>query len=182
MDKNACQCDSLLTNVGVTSCNLDNATTLRPANNWISADTNAVTNSHTYFVSLLCRFDYYLFQSSYLNLTHSVSLIGLDCCVDNIMQHGLSDVFGSPKCRACSNYSLLIIAPAVIITFVMIVLIFMFNLTGTNGTINNFIFYTDIVGINMERYYPYCYNVVCIFTPSHTLDVCFYNGMNSSEL
>ena len=181
LDAEACQCDPQLVNVGVTSCNLDNATILRPANSWIYADTDSINNSHTYSVCLQCRFNFCLPHSSHLNLSDPDSQCqfnrtGVLC---GQCQHGLSNVFGSPRCKACSHYYLFIIAPVVIVTFVLIVLIFKFNLTVTNGTINNFIFYIDIVGINMERYYPNCYNIVCIFTPSHSLDVCFYDGMSS---
>ena len=181
LDAEACQCDPQLADIGITSCDLEHATVLRPANSWISADTDTITNSHTYLVSLKCRFNYCLPYSSHLVLSNPDSQCqfnrtGVLC---GQCQHGLSNVFGSPRCKACSHYYLFIIAPVVIVTFVLIVLIFKFNLTVTNGTINNFIFYIDIVGINMERYYPNCYNIVCIFTPSHALEVCFYDGMSS---
>ena len=70
-DKESCHCDPLLLNndiLSITSCNLDDETILRPANSWISADTN--NSSHTYKVSPQCPFDYCLPHSSNLNLTN----------------------------------------------------------------------------------------------------------------
>ena len=74
-DRKSCYCDPLLLNndiLSIASCNLDDETILRPANSWISADTN--NNSHTYNVSPQCPFDYCLPLSSNLNLINPDSV------------------------------------------------------------------------------------------------------------
>ena len=54
-----CHCDTVLDCdvISVTTCNLAEVTTLRPANSWISA-TGTVNGSHRYHVSSQCPFDY----------------------------------------------------------------------------------------------------------------------------
>ena len=183
LEKTMCICDPLLNSkpLSVTSCNLDNETILRPANSWITAETNNVDHSHTYYVPLQCSFHYCLPTQSLLNLfnndsQYQLNRTGVLC---GQCQKGLSAVFGSYHCKECSNYYLLIIIPFLIITFVLLVVVFMFNLTVTNGTINMFIFYIDIVGINTSIYFPNCESILCIFSPfSHEIEICFYNGMN----
>ena len=78
-------------------------------------------------------------------------------------QHGLGNVFGSPRCKVCSHYYILVYhcSSSCCNVSVNCVEFHMFNLMVTNGTINNFIFYINIVGIKMERYYPNCYNIAC---------------------
>ena len=111
-DKKACSCDPLLDNniLSITSCNLDGASILRPANSWISAET--VNHSHTYQIGSHCPFDYCLPYSSYLNLSDRDSQCqfrrsGVLC---GQCQQGYSSIFGSSQCMQCShvriNYSL----------------------------------------------------------------------------
>ena len=69
-DRKTCDCDPILNteHMSILSCNLDDATVLRPANSWISAD--SINSSYTYYVSLYCPFDYCLPHSSHHNLSN----------------------------------------------------------------------------------------------------------------
>ena len=184
-DKKSCYCDTLLINsdiLSITSCNLDDETILRPANSWISADTN--NNSHTYKLSPQCPFDYCLPHSSNLNLTNPDSQCqfkrsGVLC---GGCQQGLSAVFGSSQCKHCSNLHLFMIIPIVIAGITLVIILFTFNLTVTNGIINTLIFYVNIININ---YSQFCFNsnsVDCTLLSLLNLDLgietCFYDGMD----
>ena len=59
-------------------------------------------------------------------------------------------MFGSSRCRKCSNVYVLLIIPFVLIG---IAFLFIFNLTVAIGTINGLIFYANIVKIN-EAIFP----------------------------
>ena len=137
--------------------------------------------SHTYFVSLDCPLSYCLPHPSHLNLSDPDSQCQFNrtgvLCTQ--CQKGLSTVFGSSHCKHCSNYYLLIIVPFFIVALLLIVLIFMFNLTITDGGINIFIFYIDIVWINISIYFPRCHSILCMFAPSDEIETCFYNGMDN---
>ena len=111
--KKACDCDTLLNihTLLITSCNLDDQTILRPANSWLSG--NTVNGSHTYRVVLSCPFDYCLPHTSHLNLSNpdtqcQFSRSGELC---GKCKKGLSTVFGSSRCKKCSNKFLFIIIP-----------------------------------------------------------------------
>ena len=144
-----CQCDPVLVQHGITNCNINDQTVLRPANSWISAIINNNSKSYTYYISLHCPFHYCLPHSSHLNLSTPNSQCqfnrsGLLC---GHCQQGLSTVFSSPHCQHCSNIYLLLIIPIAIAGLVLVLLLFVLNLTVTDGTINGFILYVNIISI-----------------------------------
>ena len=179
-----CQCDTILSShiPSLTHCNIDDQTIPRPANSWISAHT--VNNSHSYQVSLHCPFDYCLPHSSHLNLSTPDSQCqfnrsGLLC---GQCQQGLSAVFGSSQCKQCSNVYLLIIIPIGIAGLVLVLLLFVLNLTVTDGNISGFIFSVNIIYINTSSILLQKNSVMYTFIMLANLDlgvtVCFYNGMD----
>ena len=185
MYKKACQCDPLLHNkfLSITSCDLDDETILRPASSWISADTG--NGMHTYLVSSACPIDYCLPYSSHHKLSDpdtqcQFNRSGMLC---GECKQGLSNILGSPQCRNCSNIYLLLIIPMLIVGIVLVVILFMFPLTVTNGKINSFIFYFNIIHINYYEFYPGCRSFFCTVVMLINLDMstktCFYNGMDS---
>ena len=102
--------------------------------------------------------------STYQILTHSVSLTGLVCCVDSVnmvlvMCLAPQDV----KYAHTTILYLFIIAPVVVVTLVLIVLIFICSTSWSPmvPSTTSFSILTYVVGIKMERYYPNCYNIAC---------------------
>ena len=179
-----CQCDPVLIQYGITNCNINDQTILRPANSWISAKTH--NNSYTYHISLHCPFHYCLPHSSHLNFSTPNSHCqfnrsGLLC---GHCQQGLSSVLSSLHCQHCSSIYLLIIIPIAIAGIVLVLLLFVFNLTVTDGTINGFVFYANIISIIT----PVFFTEIKYFTPAYTfisianldlgIQTCFYNGMD----
>ena len=179
-----CQCDPVLVQYGITICNINDQTILRPANSWISTTTH--NNSYIYHISLHCPFHYCLPHSSHLNLSTPNSQCqfyrsGLLC---GHCQQGLSAVFSTPHCQHCSNIYLLLIIPIAIAGLVLVLLLFVLNLTVTDGTINGFILYVNIISINT----PVFFTELNHFTPTYTfislanldlgIQTCFYNGMD----
>ena len=183
-DKKACYCDPLLRNneVFITSCDINDGTILRPANSWISAVT--VNNSHSYNVLSQCPFDYCLPYSSHLSLSNPDSQCqfkrsGVMCAQ---CQQGLSTVFGSSNCKQCSNFYLLLIIPIAIAGVVLVMMLFTFNITITNGIINTLIFYVNIISIN---YSLFCIDsnspdttILSLLNLDLGIETCFYDGMD----
>ena len=180
-----CWCDPILSSYipSLTHCNIDDQTIPRPANSWISAHT--VNNSHSYHVSPHCPFDYCLPHSSHLNLSTPDSQCqfnrsGLLC---GQCQQGLSAVFGSSQCKQCSNVYLLIIIPIGIAGLVLVLFLFVLNLTVTNGDINAFLLYVNIISINTSIFFPTNNTATHVFISLANLDMgittCFYNGMDN---
>ena len=178
-----CICDPVLVINGIIlSCNIDDQTISRPANSWISATTH--NNSYTYHISLHCPFHYCLPHSSHLNF----STPNLQCQFNRSgvlcghCQQGLSTVFSSSHCKTCSNVFLLLIIPIIVIGFVLVLLLFLLNLTVTDGAINGFILYANIISINTPVFFPSTFTPAYTFISLANLDLgiqtCFYNGMD----
>ena len=179
-----CHCDPVLVQYGITNCNINDQTILCRVNSWISATTH--NNSYTYHISLHCPFHYCLPHSSHLNFSTPNSQCqfnrsGLLC---GHCQQDLSAVFSSFHCQHCSNIYLLLIIPIAITGVVLVILLFVLNLTVTDGTINGFILYANIISINT----PVFFAKLNQFTPAYTfislanldlgIQTCFYNGMD----
>ena len=182
-----CWCDPILSSYipSLTHCNIDDQTIPRPANSWISAHT--VNNSHSYHVSLHCPFDYCLPHSSHLNLSTPDSQCqfnrsGLLC---GQCQQGLSAVFGSSQCQQCSNVYLLIIILIGIAGVILVLLLFILNLTVTNGDINAFLLYVNIISINSSIFIQNngpgkaIHTFISLANLDLGITTCFYNGMDN---
>ena len=179
-----CQCDPVLVQYGITNCNINDQTILPPANSWISATTH--NNSYTYHISLQCPFHYCLPHSSHLNFSNSNSQCQFNRSeiLCGHCQQGLSTVFSSFQCQHCSSIYLLIIIPIAIAGLALVLMLFVLNLTVTDGTINGFILYANIISINT----PVIFTELNHFTPTYTfislanldlgIQTCFYNGMD----
>ena len=178
---NKCDCDQVLAILFTFTCNINDQTILRPDNSWISAATN--NYSHSYTVCKICPFDYCLPQSSHLRLSHPNSQCqfnrsGLLC---GKCQQSLSTVFASSQCEHCSNAYLLLVLLFAVLGILLVFVLFAINLTITDGTINAFIFYVNIVSINGTIIFPlhqFSYVFVSISNLDLGIKTCFYNGMD----
>ena len=179
-----CHCDSILSShvPSLTTCDINHQTIPRPPNTWISAHT--INNTHSYHVSLHCPFDYCLPHLSQLNLSTPDSQCqfnrsGVLC---GQCQHGLSTVFGSSQCKQCSNVYLLIIVPIGIAGLALVILLFTLNLTVTDGKINSYLLYMNVININIsvffltDRSLPYTF--VAFANLDLGIETCFYDGMD----
>ena len=179
-----CNCDPILTTYTV-ECYIDDSAIKRSANTWITAHTQ--TNSTKYLISD-CPMDYCLPFSSKLNLCYpdlqcQFNRNGILC---SQCQHSLSMVFGSSRCMECTNLSIIPISVIVIVAgVILVVLLYLLNLTVTNGTISGIIFYANIVSINDSVFLvnDNLFNPLKVFISFLNLDLgietCFYNGMDS---
>ena len=186
-DRKSCYCDPVLGNnevISITSCNLSDETILRPAYSWISAKRDDNTKNTTYIVSSYCPFEHCLPYQSYHILSNPDSQCqfnrtGLLC---GKCQQGLSTVLGSGQCKCCSDIYLLLIVPLAISGIVLVVLLYIFNLTVSNGTVNTCVFYINILNINKLMIFPDCRSFTCVILSSMNFEFrttsCFYNGMD----
>ena len=180
-----CRCDPNLVPFGVIVCNINDHTILRPANSWISAAavTNNKSRTLTYYFSLHCA-SYCQTFPSYINLSSSNSQCqfnrsGILC---GQCQQGLSTIFSSFQCQRCSNvYMFLIIPIAAVAGLMLVLLLFLLNLTVTDGTINSFILYVNITAINASLLFQTstpAYTLTSLANLDLGIQTCFYNGMD----
>ena len=186
-NRKGCYCDQILNTedvIKITSCNLKDGTVERPANSWISGQ--VINNVNTYTVCTNCPFDYCIPHSSYINLSNPDSQCqfdrsGLLC---GHCPNGFSAVLGSSQCMQCSNITLLVILPIAMAGILLVMMLFISNLTVMNGTINTFIFYFNIVSINISAFIsrsdnPFTFITLSLFNLDLGIKTCFYDGMDS---
>ena len=178
-----CDCDFILTKILV-SCNIDQSAISRPGNTWLTAHNQ--TQNTKYLISD-CPMDYCLPYSSYVNLLYpdlqcQFNRTGVLC---SQCQEPLSMVFGSSRCMECTNIHILITIIVIVAGIILVVLLYLLNLTVTKGTINGMIFYANIISIN-DSYFLINNNVfkpLQVFISFTNLDLgietCFYHGMDS---
>ena len=141
-----CDCDPFLSPY-IDKCYLDYSSISRPPNTWITAHTQ--TNNTKYLISD-CPMDYCLPYSSNVNLLYPDSQCQFNRTVIlcSQCQHPLSMVFGSSRCMKCTNVDILITIIVIVAGIVLVILLYLLNLTVTIGTINGIIFYANVVSIN----------------------------------
>ena len=182
-----CQCYPSFKYFEFNDCNINTQTIFRPSKGWISLDVHTQQNSSfSCYISQQCPFDYckpYLF---YINLSDPDSLCqfnrsGVLC---GQCQQGLSTVFSSSYCQRCGNIYLLLIIPMAMAGLAVVLLLFLLDLTVTDGVINGFILYANIISINGTMFFPDHHTItpLRVFVSFVNLDLgiktCFYNGMD----
>ena len=169
-----------------TDCDIDTQTILRPSKGWILFNNAQENGSYSCYISQSCLYDYCKPYAFYLNLSIPDSQCqfnrtGLLC---GQCQQGLSTTFSSHECQHCSNIYLLLLIPIGIAGLMLILLLFLLNLTVTDGTINPFIIYMNIVSINYTVFFPNDHTTVPLYTfvslanLNLGIKTCFYNGMD----
>ena len=184
LQNGVCNCD-LIISTYTDECYIDDSAIKHTANTWITAHTQ--TNSTKYLISE-CPMDYCLPYSSKLNLLYP----DLQCQFNRSgtlcsqCQYHLSMVFGSSRCMECTNLSIILISVIVIMAgVVLVVLLYILNLTLTNGTISGIIFYANIVSINDSVFLvnDNMFKPLKVFISFVNLDlgieICFYDGMDT---
>jgi len=180
-----CNCDPLLTSsdLHIKACYIEEATIILPANSWISYQTSV----SKYLISTVCPMDYCLPHSTAITFANpdlqcQFNSSGILC---SQCQHGLSMVFGSSRCMKCTNVHILITLIVIVAGIVLVVLLYLLNLTVVNGTINGIIFYANIVSINGSVFLvnDNVFKPLKVFISFINLDLgietCYYNGMDS---
>ena len=179
-----CDCDPFLP-PDIDTCYIDLSAITRPANTWITAHT--LTNNTTNYLISDCPMDYCLPYSTNVNLLYpdlqcQFNRTGMLC---SQCQHPLSMVFASSRCMKCTNVHILITIIVIVAEIILVVLLYVLNLTVTNGTINGIIFYANIVSINdsVLLVNDNVFKPLRVFISFTNLDLgietCFYDGMDS---
>ena len=179
-----CDCDPFLP-PDIDTCYIDLSAITRPANTWITAHT--LTNNTTNYLISDCPMDYCLPYSTNVNLLYpdlqcQFNRTGILC---SQCQNSLSMVFASSRCMKCTNVHILITIIVIVAGIVLVVLLYVLNLTVTKGTINGIIFYANIVSINDSVFLvnDNVFKPLRVFISFTNLDLgietCFYDGMDS---
>ena len=180
-----CVCSNDISHISGLSCNISwmPHPIQRSGNNWISYQDNCI------IAYTGCPFDYCNTSSVKINLNQSDlqcnhNRSGILC---GQCQPGLSLLLGSNRCSDCTNTSTYITISLGILMMLagiaLLLVIKIFNLTITDGSINGLLFYAYIVKLNESVYFPQgSIPVISQFIAWINLDLgfeyCFINGLD----
>ena len=179
-ESHACKC-SLNGTISSVQC-MSNGTISYPVNAWIGLDPEGNYIIHD------CLQDYC--QAGITNLNLSTPDDQCDNNRHGILcgecQPGYSRVFGSTRCRKCTtNAYLALILVFAILGILLVMTISFFNVTITDGYINGFIFYSNIVSFYLSEFLPLSqqnatviFVLIAFFNLDFGIETCFYTGMN----
>ena len=186
-----CSClSSIVHHTGV-QCDHKTFTVHRSKYKWIAATFDHVkSQNHGVLIHNQCPRDYCRTDDDSL----SVSLESPDsqCAfrrsgdLCGSCQEKLSQVFGTSRCKKCSNITLLGVIPGVLLAgLVLIVFIGVLNITVTVGTINGLIFYANVIQAGKSIFFRHDNgsSFSSIFIAWLNLDLgieaCFYDGLDA---
>ena len=94
---------------------------------------------------------------------------------------GLDAIFGSFRCKKCSNYWLLLTPVFMLAGILLVLSLFVLNLTVVDGKINGFVLYTNLITGNSYNVFPskrkLSFILMSLFNLDLGVETCFYHGM-----
>ena len=176
-----CDCNHQLQHLPTVKCHIQDHTISRSGLDWVGSDGNETVIT----TSQQCPLDYCKQEDinvtldnpdSQCNYNHSGTLCG-GC------QAGLSLVLGSNRCQHCSNAHIALLLPFAISGIVLVFFIKGIDLTISQGTLNCFIFYANVIKANEHLLFPEKQTILTVFISWLNLDlgieICFYDGLSA---
>ena len=181
-----CECDQTLKQHKMTTCSAENETILVETNIWIGLSNYS---NETGFVIHDCPFDYCVEKPVNISLS-SPNSADEQCAhsrtriLCGMYHEDLSIVFGSSRCKDCSDNYISLLIPFALAGIALVAFILLLNLTVATGTIYELIFYANILTANHSLFLPpSTSNFLTVFISWLNLDLgietCFYDGMDS---
>lgn len=185
-DNPKCGCNEQLQKLPSVTCDIQSLKISRQELVWIGYVTDSNTSIVHIATSSQCPLNYCKVDNAYVsiedtntqcNFNHSGILCG-EC------QAGLSLALGSNQCLECSNVYLLLLVPFALAGIALVFFIKVLDITISQGFINGFIFYANIVKANEHVFVPGAHvNPLTLFISWLNLDwgmeTCFVEGMNA---
>ena len=174
----SCECDTRLKEAFPTlTCDINTQTITRPGGSWIG-----LSEQGEILYVKQCATTYCKMESTSIHLNSSDSQCnynrgGIACAQ---CPSGLSTVFGSMRCKRCSNQWLLVIPVFVLAGLFLVLFIFTLNLTIVDGKVNPFILYVNVIVANLHAIFlpsSSTAKVMSILNLDSGVDVCLYDGM-----
>ena len=178
----ACICDSRLVEGSFTTvCNINDQIIYRNGEFWMGFDSDKGLILHPH-----CPFDFCISEAVDVPIDN-----GDIQCDNNRAGHicgrcsdGFSLSLGTSKCNSCTNAYLSLLIVFIFAGLALVVSLWLFNLTVSEGTMNALVFYANIVHSNEAIFFPIRKrNLLRVFIAWINLDLgietCFYDGMDA---
>ena len=197
-----CDCNHLLQQMPRVTCDIQHQTITRDGLVWVGTYGN-----NTVAASKYCPYNYCKHVHTRINLTESeyisseVNLTAQEYYINHgttdvqcNLRHsgvlcggcqlGLSLALGTNQCLRCSNVYISLLLPFAMAGLLLVFFIKLLNLTISQGTMNELIFYVNVISANKHLYYSQTnINPATLFIAWLNLDIgietCFFNGLTA---
>ena len=174
-----CDCDPVLTrSIPYMKCNPENATVLHGPGSWLGITDDLKDYLYKLdCISHYCSPEIFLMELKNPDVQCLHNRTGLIC--GHCPSH-LDAMLGSLQCSKCSNYWLLLTPVFLIIGIILVLVLFVLNLTVVEGKINGCIVYVNILNIFMYKVFPvnsFPFVAVSLANLDWGIETCFYHGM-----
>ena len=189
-----CDCNHLLRQMPRVTCDIQHQTITRDGLVWIGT----YHDNETVAASKYCPYNYCRNARTEISLRTQESNSGYSnhSTTDFQCNHhhsgvlcgrckpGLSLALGTNQCLRCSNVYITLLLPFATAGLLLVFFIKFFDLTISQGTMNELIFYVNVVSANKHLYYSQTnVNPVTLFIAWLNLDIgietCFFNGLTA---
>ena len=161
-------------------CSISQLTFTLPKNAWMSKTTEGDEIMYTRF----CFSDYCtLLPQRIITLDNADNqcLSGRTGITCGQCAQGLSTVFGTSRCKKCSNFGLFSIPLFAVAGLLLVIMLFVLNLTAVNGNIYGFIFFVNTLSISTLELFAakkgIAYVLILLSNLDLGIEICFYDGM-----
>ena len=163
-------------------CSISQLTFTLPINAWMSKTTEGDEIMYTRFCfsdycTLLPQRIITLDNADYQCLSGRTGIACGQCA------RGLSTVFGTSRCKKCSNFGLFSIPLFAAAGMLLVTMLFVLNLTALNGNIYGFIVFVNAVSISTLEMFStkkeVAYVLILLSNLDLGIEVCFYDGMTA---
>ena len=177
-----CLCDTYVTNTLSTSCNSSRYTIMRPGNSWIGAIDHINASDVVYVPTCPIGYCSEDLTNVDLRIPDMICEPGRTGILCGACKPGLSIMFGSNDCHECSNYWIFTIIAYAVLGILLVVILFVLNLTVTQGTVIGLIFYANVVSIdshvfNLSKEPNFMFVFISLINLELGLPICFFDGM-----
>ena len=188
-----CDCNHLLQQMPRVTCDIQHQTISRDGLVWVGTYGNNTVVASKYCPYKYCksaRTEVHLTaqesESEYIN--HSTTDIQCKLHHYGVLcggcQPGLSLALGTNQCLHCSNVYISLLVPFAMAGLLLVFFIKLLNLTISQGTMNELIFYVNVISANKHLYYSQkSVNPATLFIAWLNLDIgietCFFNGLTA---
>ena len=174
-----CECNKQLKAVMPSlACDIDRQTFICPGHSWIGLSKSKQNILYVKDCDIFCSKIPTTIQLEFPDTQCRYNRTGTTCAQ---CSPGLDAMFGSFDCQKCSNYWLLLTPVFMLAGVLLVVSLFVLNLTVVDGKLNGFILYTNLVAGNNYSVFASKGNVLFVLISLFNLDLgietCFYHGM-----
>eukprot|EP00731_Ephydatia_muelleri_P007271 Em0003g1519a len=177
-----CTCSRFLASFGV-NCDVNLGTVNKTdTTGWIGLLQNGAEALAT-----TCPLDYCNSNDRAINLQSPNSICngGREGVLCGRCPAGQSVVFGTIECHLCSDLWLITLGMYAVMGVILIVVLFVLNLTVSQGTIYGLIFYANIIVVNSTIFFgglnlKFLQVIISFIVLDLGFPLCFYNGMDDA--